>query len=199
MVFSTIVWLEPLTYKLVDGIVVGGDNLTVAVVISVVVGEGDGELVDSCRSVVEDIEGAGCIVEGCWRLVECVEVVFRWIVVVGCRVVVCCLVVEGGRIVVLLAVVAGCLVVIGSVVVVEGDESIVGCVDAVDNCFIVVVGDCVEEFIIECFVFFPVVEVACTLTVVLVVVEDEEYCVEISVVVDNGILLISPANMKLEE
>ena len=45
--------------------------------------------------------------------------------------------------------------------------------------------------------FFPVVEVACTLTVVLVVVEDEEYCVEISVV-DNGILLISPANMKLE-
>lgn len=197
MVFCTIVWLEPLTYKLVDGIVVGGESLTVAVVISVVVGEGDGELVDSCRSVVEDTEGAGCIVEGCWRLVECVEVVFRWIVVVGCRVVVCCLDVEGGRIVVLSAVVAGCLVVIGSVVV-EDDESIVGCVDVVDNCFIVVVGSCVEEFIIECFVFFPVVEVACTLTVVLVGVEDEEYCVEISVVVDNGILLISPANMKLE-
>jgi hypothetical protein len=110
---------------------------------------------------------------------------------------VCCLDVEGGRIVVLSAVVAGCLVVIGSVVV-EDDESIVGCVDVVDNCFIVVVGSCVEEFIIECFVFFPVVEVACTLTVVLVGVEDEEYCVEISVVVDNGILLISPANMKLE-
>jgi hypothetical protein len=62
---------------------------------------------------------------------------------------VCCLVVEGGRIVVLLAVVAGCLVAIGSVVV-GGDESIVGCVDAVDNCFIVVVGGCVEEFIINC-------------------------------------------------
>lgn len=184
MVLYTIVWLDPLTYKLVDGIFV-------LVVISVVVV--DGELVDCCRSVVEDIDGAGCIVDGCWRLVECVEIVFRWIVVVGCRVLVCCLVVEGGRIVVFWVVVTGCLVVIGSVVVVvAGNEIIVGCVDVVDNCCIVVCG-CVEEFIIEWFVFFPVVEVACTLTVVLVVVEDEEYCV----VVDNGILLISPANMKL--